>query len=499
MGSDAPGSADVRLHRSSLPIRLSNHHSYRAIRGPSTVPPPLISRSRSFPQPSKVSSLPAPVITDDPAPLTSTHRLGGDFSYGMIICPVRTDTTSISSAGTSHRSYEIWRRWSDCLLWQDTLEEEYTRMARSKKQRLVAGKGVKKNGVYIHDHASSFESLPPGPDPNSVHLNIHNHLTKLTKKNAVFRTSPSTAEQRTKELQAFIESLFSPDAPMLIVELREKRVVTDFFAYWRRDHDYAYKARREAEGKPRNSVSGSVFSLYFSSNLGEDVPASPPPTSPSLHSRSTKSRRPGTGSSTASSTTTASSTSFKEASPSPVPSEHCFRRPPRRRAPSSPSSSSSDGGSSRYSKGSDQLNQVTLDDSAIVLAYNPDQDEDGLAPPVPVKDSIVKIDPHEIPVPSLRRENRPTPINPNTGNRNGHVFMTTPILPGSPTESMSGRDEVSIFECQSISSIDHPMVLTGTFQPTTPTVLLGCRPQTTSNSSACLSAAPIRSIHSETA
>jgi hypothetical protein len=53
-------------------------------------------------------------------------------------------------------------------------------------------------------------------------------------------------------------------------------------------------------------------------------------------------------------------------------------------------------------------------------------------------------------VPAHRRETRPVPINPHAGNRNGHVFVTTPILASSPTESSSCQDydEASIFECE---------------------------------------------------
>jgi hypothetical protein len=152
----------------------------------------------------------------------------------------------------------VWRRWEDCLIFQETLETEYRRMARSKKQRLVAGRGVKKNGVYIHDQAASFESLPPGPDPNSVALDIHAYLPKLTKKATLFRASSATVEQRHREMHALIDALFSPDAPALIQELREDRVITDFFGYWRRDHDLAQKDRRSLS-KSYNSMKSQPF------------------------------------------------------------------------------------------------------------------------------------------------------------------------------------------------------------------------------------------------
>ena len=194
--------------------------------------------------------------------------LGGAHAYGMRICPIRDDGRS-SSSGSSNSEYEVWRRWEDCLWFQDSFELEYERMSRAKRRRLVAGKGVKKNGVYMHkDHASSFESLPPGPDPNSIAKNIHDYVPKLTKKGTLFRASQATIDQRYRELQACIDGLFKEGVPMLIQELRESRRVTDFFGYWRRDFDLALKQQkgRNHEKQPRHSISSSVFSTYFTAS-----------------------------------------------------------------------------------------------------------------------------------------------------------------------------------------------------------------------------------------
>ncbi|KAJ3720708.1 hypothetical protein C8R42DRAFT_722394 [Lentinula raphanica] len=60
-----------------------------------------------------------------------------------------------------------------------------------KCQRLLAGKGVKKDGFYLQDRASSWESLPPGPEPNSVAQDIRDNVPKLTKKGTLFRASQS--------------------------------------------------------------------------------------------------------------------------------------------------------------------------------------------------------------------------------------------------------------------------------------------------------------------
>ena len=143
-------------------------------------------------------------------------------------------------------------------------------MSRAKRKRLAAGKGVKKNGIYIQkDKAASFVSLPPGPDPHSVTKSIHDsgYVPMLTKK-GVFRVNQATIDQRYQELKACIEGLFREGAPMLIQELRESQKVTDFFGYWRRDFDLALKQQKGKsiiEKQPRTSISSSVFETYFSS------------------------------------------------------------------------------------------------------------------------------------------------------------------------------------------------------------------------------------------
>jgi len=88
-----------------------------------------------------------------------------------------------------------------------------------------------------------FETLPPGPDPNSIAQDIHTFVLRLKKKGTVFRASQATIDQRHNEVQALVEALFKEDVPTLVKELREERVVRDFFGYWRRDDDLARKQR----------------------------------------------------------------------------------------------------------------------------------------------------------------------------------------------------------------------------------------------------------------
>ncbi|KAJ7104006.1 hypothetical protein B0H15DRAFT_926094 [Mycena belliarum] len=199
-------------------------------------------------------------------------KMGGNYNFRMRICPIAFgDRVSLSSKG-SNTEYEILRRWEDCLLFQDTMEREYSRLALSKRQRLLAGKGVRKNDVYLVDRASSWESLPPGPEPDSVAQSIHDLVPKLTKRGTMFRASQATTDQRQAELTAFIAALWQEHVPTLLEDFRQDRLVTDFFAFWRRDHDIK-KSANKGPPKSRGSITPSVFSTYFSAagDSGENV------------------------------------------------------------------------------------------------------------------------------------------------------------------------------------------------------------------------------------
>lgn len=194
-------------------------------------------------------------------------KINGNYNYGMRISAI-SDRFSTSSRN-SVTEYDIWRRWEDCLTFQGTIEDQYKRMAREKRTGLLRGKGVKtKDGFYKQDIASSWESLPPGPDPNSVGRHIHQYIPALTKKATVFRASQATVDQRAAELSIFIHELWKDDVPALINELRNDHVVTDFFGYWRRDHEIAEKQRKQKTiaSTSRTSVTSSIFSMYFSSS-----------------------------------------------------------------------------------------------------------------------------------------------------------------------------------------------------------------------------------------
>ncbi|KZP14803.1 hypothetical protein FIBSPDRAFT_1048586 [Athelia psychrophila] len=198
--------------------------------------------------------------------------------FGFRISPIREreDGRSLSSHG-SNSEYDIWRQWEDCLYFQDCLEKEYEQEARIRVKRIQLGKGVKKHGVYArNDSASSWDSLPPGPDPKSVAVDIHQHIPKLTKRGTLFSASQATIDQRHSELQACIDGLFAEEVPTLIQDIKQMRKVTDFFAYWHIDFDIAAKKQQKPSKAPeqssRMSISSSVFSTYFNRGPNGNLP-----------------------------------------------------------------------------------------------------------------------------------------------------------------------------------------------------------------------------------
>ncbi|KAF8135092.1 hypothetical protein EV363DRAFT_852322 [Boletus edulis] len=213
--------------------------------------------------------------------LLPPEKHGSGYSFGFRIRPIKDDNASImthtSSSGGSITSneYDIWRKWEDCLYFQDGLEVEYARAAREKRSRLAAGKGVKKNGVYVHsDQAASWESLPFGPDPNDVARDIHQYIPKLSKKGTLFRASQETINQRYEEIQKMMHALLQDDLPTLIREIKNTLTFSDFFGIWRRDIDLARKAASSKKpvttDRARPSLSPSIISAF--------------PVSPSSHS-----------------------------------------------------------------------------------------------------------------------------------------------------------------------------------------------------------------------
>ena len=259
-------------------------------------------------------------------------------------------------------------------MFQDAFEQEYSRLAREKKQRLLRGKGVKKNGLYLQDRAASFESLPPGPHPDSVAQDLHDHLPRLTKKGTLFRVSQALVSQRNAELRALVEALYQDDLPSLLREIRASHVVTDFFGYWRRDFDLYENARKRESSSSTRSVLSSYFpssnaslSRHSSVRSGDDNASIVPP---KFRTRTTSEV-----SHTNISTTDVLRSKY-------YPNKHqrdhsissLFSRPSRPRAFSITSTDSSSSGSDRSSDaGVHSSGPCIVDEVPITFGHNPQQ------------------------------------------------------------------------------------------------------------------------------
>ena len=211
----------------------------------------------------------------------------------------------------------------------------------------MQGKGVKGfNGLYKKDLASSWESLPSGPHPNSVAQDIHEHLPTLSRRSTVFRPSQATIERRQAELILFVQALFSNDMPTLIKEIRVSSDVSSFFGFLRRDFEFA-EAAQKSRTVPQNSLTNSVFSSYFSASH------------PSLPSSDATPRN--------------STLTYKKSkrSISEISEEPRYPRRSRSRPLSSSSDSSARSGSSSNSSSSSSTGPVIADDIPIVFGHNP--------------------------------------------------------------------------------------------------------------------------------
>ncbi|KAH8831632.1 hypothetical protein DL96DRAFT_1552904 [Flagelloscypha sp. PMI_526] len=178
--------------------------------------------------------------------------IDGQHHHGMRVIPLASDSGSMKSS-SSLAEYEIWRTWEDCLWLQDHLEKTYEVYAYEKRQRLLAGKGLKKK-------KGLFSNLVP----------------KLSKKGAVFKPSQALLDQRHAELKNFVQALYSETMPALVCELRDDRMVTDFFGYWRRDYDLYAKAKKAYEkARARTASDAGSHSVRSSFGFSRFIPSSP--------------------------------------------------------------------------------------------------------------------------------------------------------------------------------------------------------------------------------
>ena len=83
--------------------------------------------------------------------LSDNSNSSGSAGSASNVSTIAGPPASLESTAPLTTEYEVWRRWEDCLFFQDVLEVQYGRMSREKRARLAAGKGVKKNGLYEHE------------------------------------------------------------------------------------------------------------------------------------------------------------------------------------------------------------------------------------------------------------------------------------------------------------------------------------------------------------
>ncbi|KAG8886409.1 hypothetical protein FRB97_004944 [Tulasnella sp. 331] len=158
-------------------------------------------------------------------------KQGSGYHYGGCVKPSDPQTST-----QPNRSYVIWRKWEDCLELQRTVEREFSYLSAKRRKQLGHDH---LQGLYLHGatRAASFESLPSGPEPLSMALDIHTHLPRLSKKTALFgRPSAALLSQRAEDFQFFIDALFTLHTP-LMDEVLQQRAVRDWFGYWRRDKE----------------------------------------------------------------------------------------------------------------------------------------------------------------------------------------------------------------------------------------------------------------------
>ncbi|KAG9015943.1 hypothetical protein FRB90_004119 [Tulasnella sp. 427] len=208
------------------------------------------------------------------------QKQGSSWHYGGRIIPnpnAPPQSPSSAESTKEFKEYQIWRKWEDCLDLQKTVEREFSywssRRRKIQLQHMNAqmnaapaqtvskansssshgssangrpsspvGINSGANGFYSQpSKAASFDSLPSGPEPLSLALDVHTLLPKLSKKAALFgRPSPQLLQQRAEDFKSFIDALLNIQTPVM-EDVRQAREIRDWFGYWKRDKEAARK------------------------------------------------------------------------------------------------------------------------------------------------------------------------------------------------------------------------------------------------------------------
>lgn len=212
------------------------------------------------------------------------QKQGTAWHYGGRVIPnphAIPQSPGSSDSTKEFKEYQIWRKWEDCLDLQKTVEREFSYW--SSRRRKIAlqnmnaqmnaapapgaskansssshgsaashGAGRPSSPVGINagansfytqpSKAASFDSLPSGPEPLSMALDVHTLIPKLSKKAALFgRPSPQLLQQRAEDFRSFIDALFQINTPVM-EDVRQAREIRDWFGYWKRDKEAAKKS-----------------------------------------------------------------------------------------------------------------------------------------------------------------------------------------------------------------------------------------------------------------
>jgi hypothetical protein len=160
-----------------------------------------------------------------------------------------------------------------------------------------------------------IDTLPESqPWPLTAHdekhvSDVHVYIPRLSKKGVLFKLTAKMIDQRAAEFNALVAALLDDGLPPHVQELCQEKDIHGFFAYWRRDHDFAQR------DEVKKVVSNNLASSSTPSSTISKIRSSMSTTSP-ISSASTPSLT------SASSGVSEASTPWTPSSPQDLSAEH---------------------------------------------------------------------------------------------------------------------------------------------------------------------------------
>lgn len=154
-------------------------------------------------------------------------------------------------ARSNNLALQISRRWEDCMWFVARLKRIYLHRQRTlalphDDKHTSSANWMSAQQAYSASFSSLFPRVPQGA--------------------SIFRDSISTANDRQRQFQAFVNVLFSDVTPD---DLRTSWVVSHFFSYWRLDRDHD---RRHTSYPPNTNGAASQTVLHSSFCIQQDSP-----------------------------------------------------------------------------------------------------------------------------------------------------------------------------------------------------------------------------------